>query len=265
MPGSTYTEHADKWKALADIDYFTHFVKAWIPFNAWYRTYYPALDTDRAAINEIKNTHNGVRNRFISLLTGIDNHSEQFRSNIAHLHYCLQNTVIEDHFQRIYFVEFVCEIDRNCLEQRGTHNNIHYYVKIDLNQGATVSRAIATVINSRRTNLLNYSHPEYNIDHLKEDTSFVRLSNQQRSYIEGYFHAANPRKPQQLLTNSSDNTLHIGQYNFVNDQTLVYKSIIEMLYSLRNVLFHGQIIPNQETNQVYEPAYKVLKMIVDGL
>ena len=45
MP-STYTENADKWKSLADIDYFTHFVKAWIPFNAWYKTYYPTLSTN---------------------------------------------------------------------------------------------------------------------------------------------------------------------------------------------------------------------------
>lgn len=27
MP-STYTENADKWKSLADIDYFTHFYKS---------------------------------------------------------------------------------------------------------------------------------------------------------------------------------------------------------------------------------------------
>ena len=38
-----------------------------------------------------------------------------------------------------------------------------------------------------------------------------------------------------------------------------------MLYSLRNALFHGQIIPNKDTNLVYEPAYKILKMLIDGL
>jgi len=53
MP-SLYTENSEKWKSLASIDYFTQFVKAWIPFNAWYKNYYPNLRTDREAINEIK-------------------------------------------------------------------------------------------------------------------------------------------------------------------------------------------------------------------
>lgn len=64
---SPYTEHAEKWKALADIDYFTQFIKAWIPFNAWYMTYYPNLTTDRQAINEIKSTSNKFRDRLIAL------------------------------------------------------------------------------------------------------------------------------------------------------------------------------------------------------
>lgn len=51
---SLYTENSEKWKSLASIDYFTQFVKAWIPFNAWYKNYYPTIKTDREAINEIQ-------------------------------------------------------------------------------------------------------------------------------------------------------------------------------------------------------------------
>lgn len=29
-----YVENAEKWKALSNIDYFTHFVEAWITSNA---------------------------------------------------------------------------------------------------------------------------------------------------------------------------------------------------------------------------------------
>ena len=29
-----YTGHLNKWKERANIDFFTEFVKAWIPFNA---------------------------------------------------------------------------------------------------------------------------------------------------------------------------------------------------------------------------------------
>jgi len=36
MP-TTSTEHADKWRKLADNDYFILFVNAWIPHLSWKR------------------------------------------------------------------------------------------------------------------------------------------------------------------------------------------------------------------------------------
>ena len=68
MSTSLYTENSEKWKNLASIDYFTHFIKAWIPFNAWYKNFYPDLTTDRKAIDEIKSTSNKFRNKLVSLL-----------------------------------------------------------------------------------------------------------------------------------------------------------------------------------------------------
>ena len=52
---SLYTENEEKWKQLIDIDYFTHFVKAWVAFNAWYKNNFTDVHTDRGAINKIKN------------------------------------------------------------------------------------------------------------------------------------------------------------------------------------------------------------------
>jgi hypothetical protein len=263
MP-STYTENADKWKSLADIDYFTHFVKAWIPFNAWYKTYYPTLRTDREAINEIKSNANAARNRFLSLLNGANDESEQFRSNLAHLHYCLNNTVVENNEQRIYFESFVIEMDRTCITQNDAYNGINYYVQLTLT-GAGITRTVATVVNSTRRNLLNYNHTEYDLQHLRADREFGRLSRIQRQFLEQKFNDANPFKPINLLSADPNNCIRVGQYNLINDPTTIFKGVLEMLYNLRNVLFHGQIIPNRDTNTVYEPAYKVLKMIVEGL
>ena len=84
MP-SLYTENSEKWKSLASIDYFTQFIKAWIPFNAWYKNYYPELGTDRKAINEIKTHPNKFRNRLISLLKDQGNEGIAFKSRIAEL------------------------------------------------------------------------------------------------------------------------------------------------------------------------------------
>ena len=263
MP-STYTENADKWKALADIDYFTHFVKAWIPFNAWYKTYYPNLKTDREAINEIKNSTNAVKNKFIGLLTGNNEESEQFKTNLALFHFCLNNKPIINNGKRIYFESFVIEMDRSCLIQNATYNGISYHVELTVS-GANISRVLATVVNSTRRNLLNYQHNLYDLQHLRADNDFSNLSPTQRSYLEQLYNNANPFKPINLLTNDQHNYIQIGQYKLINDTDLIYKAIIEMLYNLRNALFHGQIIPNKDANVVYEPAYKILKMLIDGL
>lgn len=263
MP-STYTENADKWKSLADIDYFTHFVKAWIPFNAWYKTYYPALRTDREAINEIKTNTNAARNRFLSLLNGGNDESQQFRSSLAHLHYCLNNTVVENNEQRIYFERFVIEMDRTCITQNESYNGISYFVQLTLS-GVNITRTVATVVNSTRRNLLNYNHTDYDLQHLRADRDFIRLSRIQRQFLEQKFNDANPFKPTNLLSTDPNECIRVGQYNLINDPMTIFKGVLEILYNLRNVLFHGQIIPNKDTNTVYEPAYKVLKMIVEGL
>lgn len=263
MP-STYTENSDKWKSLADIDFFTHFVKAWIPFNAWYKTYYPALKTDREAINEIKNTANAARNRFLGLLTGVNDESEQFRANLAHLHYCLNNIIIENNEQRIYFEKFVIEMDKTCLIQEALYKGIKYYVHLTLTK-KEITKVLATVVNGAKRTLLNYNHIEYNLAHLRADRAFGKLSRVQNSFLEQKFNDSNPFKPVNLLSVNLADSIKVGQYHLINDPILIYKGVIEMLYNLRNVLFHGQIIPNKDINTVYEPAYKILRMIVQGL
>jgi hypothetical protein len=83
--------------------------------------------------------------------------------------------------------------------------------------------------------------------------------------LEQKFRDANPFKPINLLSGDPTNCIQVGQYNLIKEPITIFKGVLEMLYNLRNVLFHGQIIPNRDTNTVYEPAYKVLKMIVEGL
>ncbi|MDY0278847.1 MAG: hypothetical protein RBQ97_12265, partial [Acholeplasma sp.] len=148
MP-TTYTEYADKWKSLADIDFFTHFVKAWIPFNAWYKTFFPTLKTDREAINSIKTNETSVKAVFLGFLIGNNEESVQFRSNLAHLHYCLNNTRIENNGRRVYFESFVIEMDRTCLTQTGNYRNINYHVQLTIT-GVEITRVQANVTNTNR-------------------------------------------------------------------------------------------------------------------
>ena len=53
--------------------------------------------------------------------------------------------------------------------------------------------------------------------------------------------------------------------NFKNDLELIAKATITVIYNLRNSLFHGQLVPNRNTQLVYEPAYHILRMLVTSL
>ena len=51
MPGDT--EIITQWRELAEVDYFSQFIKIWIAFNAWMRTLDHTITKDRALINKV--------------------------------------------------------------------------------------------------------------------------------------------------------------------------------------------------------------------
>jgi len=80
------TANVKQWLEQSDIDYFTHFVKAWIPFNAWYRHAYDTVEQERDVLEAIKTDGNKIRTRFMAKLEGTDPDYEEIRNHIAALH-----------------------------------------------------------------------------------------------------------------------------------------------------------------------------------
>lgn len=264
MP-NTPRQNIAKWDELAEIHYYSYFITSWISFNSWYNFSFPNLVGDRTVINHIKNNHTSAKAKFLGLLRGTNQESKQFQENIAQLHYCLQNHNISDEGQRIWFDSFVVELDRANLVITEDYNGIHYHVTITINQGE-IQTLLATVKNAANANLMVYSHTTFDITHLRANAQYIALSQVQKSTIESYLNRANPRKPVCLLTNDAPpNCIEIGQFKLLNDEGLIFKAVIEMLYGLRNKLFHGDLTPSQEANKVYEAAYRILKQIVEGI
>lgn len=98
-----FTGHKEEWKALADIDYFGAFVKAYIPFNAWMSISYATLKTDREKINEIKRNSNTFRNKICALLNANNQDGSQFRGLLGELHDLLENNQIYNQDKRTTF------------------------------------------------------------------------------------------------------------------------------------------------------------------
>lgn len=107
---NTFTDNRDRWLMMSEIDYLGQFVKAWLAFNAWYRS--ASTETrDREIINGIKWNPNQIAAKFRPLLTQTSEESEQFRAKIGLLHHRLENYEIHhgkgDDKARIRFCQIV--------------------------------------------------------------------------------------------------------------------------------------------------------------
>ena len=258
---NSYTENAEKWKVLADIDYVTQFVKAWIAFNAWYKNYYPGLDTDKKAIDEIKTNHNKFKDTLQNLLEGVDNDSNLIKNEISNLHHQLSRYQVRNKDQRISFENII--IERNPTNQEIlTKNTMRYEATINPNN----FKDIELKITDQNGNYKIQFQPSdgYNLDELLNDTDYNNLSHTQKDYLKYCYEEINPDKPINLIFHEGD-FIEFGSYKFINDTDKICKGVITALYLLRNSLFHGQIIPDKEANKVYGPAYHILHKLVEAL
>jgi hypothetical protein len=259
--GRYYTENADKWRVLADIDYITYFVKAWIPFNAWYKNYYAELSTDNDIISEIKTNPNRFRDNMESLLRGTDIDSRTFQNHIAALHTQLGRYTIRNKSEKITFEKVVLE--RNSKHKEiSTRNGLKYEINRDPSNHKKIESKIVNCKNGN-VKLLFQQTNGFDLESLKNCPDYLSLNPGQKETLSCCYNELNPNKPVCLLT-TEDEYLQIGQYHFINNIEILCKGIITILYLLRNSLFHGEIIPDKDTNRVYEHAYHILhQMVID--
>ena len=92
------------------------------------------------------------------------------------------------------------------------------------------------------------------------------MTRTQQANLEACYKEIDPHKPISLLADSMDDCIEMGDgISFISNTDRICKGLIEILYGLRNVLFHGEIVPDKDTNQVYEPAYHILNTLVHAL
>lgn len=259
-----YIENAEAWKALSNIDYFTYFVKAWIPFNAWYRNSYPALESDADIMQQIKTQHNSFRSRIISLIENPETHNESkvFKAHLAELHYQLERNYIYNRGVRISFENIVVEENPVTTGTR-TYRGFSYNVEIDAGNKRKFTSKIIDIKSVIRLDVSQNNG--YNWDEIANHSQYKALPPECKRILKACYEKVNPRKAISLLATDAANSVRIGNYNFVNDSELVAKAIITVIYNLRNSLFHGQLVPDRNTQLVYEPAYHMLRMLVLSL
>mgnify|MGYP000432132178 CR=1 FL=1 len=267
MPNQ-FVEHKDRWLLLSehsDFEYALLFIRTWIPFNAWYCNNYPDLrNNDSRILKVVKADNNLFRTRIISLLQGSDGEARHFREIVADLHACLEKYYIPDHNERVTFSK---------LYFRDNPRRVSSYIKRKINYKAelivnssneTTSVRLVLIDSATGNNKLNYTYHKYSMEHLMQDIDFKKLKHEQFTTAKKCFADIDPKRQESLLS-STTSFLRIGDHKFIDDANLLSQSLIQVLYRLRCILFHGEIQPSKDNLGVYEPAYHLMRILIKSL
>lgn len=258
-----FSGHKDEWIALADIDYFSAFVKAYIPYNAWMNVSYPTLNTDREKINEIKKNPNTFRNKICALLDADGQEGSNFRNQLGELHGLLECNPIYNQDNRITFTSVIIgKNTQNVSEdlRRGIGFRVQYGNRTTTNTHSLIKHRDGSAIFS-----LNQS--DYNVDELKSNLQFNNLQGDYQSILLNCYKNVEPLVHKNFIDVPDDRCpfYQCGNYKFVKETESLAKGLIEILYNLRCSLFHGEIVPNKDANQVYGAAYRILYTLIQSL
>lgn len=257
----TYIGNELQWKRLIEVDWLGQYVKAWVAFNAWYSNNFKPPQgkirfKDREIIEKIKNDEGGICSKIENLLSGTDSNQQSFQSDVADLHKALSDITVRSSGKRIWLKEISDYHYVNSIQEK--RHNITYEIKIDSQNRqrivkVTGKRSFNKTITTEQEEIFQ---SENWFDELSNSGWFEKLSQAQRKYLRVLLEDSLPIH--NLLDFSIDPNTPTGE------KKLIVRAHIEILYQLRNALFHGEVTPN-EVQTVYQPAYLVLKQIIPGV
>ena len=252
-------ENVLRWIEKADVDYFTQFIKAWIPFNAWYKITFPSLDSDRAIINEIKRSSNTFSNTIANLLSGNSQESKNFKNIIGELHNSLLQYTINNEGNRLTFEKIIIERNINRLIDHD-YRGIHYHIERE--DDGNKLKKITIAIRNSSTTLYSKTQTKFDFNEIERESNYLALSPERQSILKSKYKEIDPYLQISLLDNNCANPTLCGAFKFTNIEEKIVKGVIEMLYLLRCVLFHGELVPNEGAREIYKYAYEILLVIL---
>ena len=140
-----------------------------------------------------------------------------------------------------------------------------------------MSEVKITIKNRSNVKTFNYTHDEFDVSHVQAKMKSESISYNQSAQVISYLQQLEPIVVKGALQEYFHSLLDgfsydCGVYSFVRDphnttnpsyQTTA--ALIEVLYQLRNLLFHGQIDPTPEMQPVYQNAYLIMRMLIPRL
>lgn len=238
------------------VDYFSAFMKAWIAFNAWYNFSGEVSGrTDKDCIECIASQSNRFKSYVMNLINAEDADGSAYRESIAKLHSSLLQAPIttQEYIgvrQSVSFAEVAVKNANNRTQKD------YYYYHYECSRAHGKTKTVVT-LKSTGASVFSFEQEGYDVDVLRQQSDFVRLTPTQKAKCEECYRELNPYRITSVLA-AGQATKQIGAYNFVNDAGKISEAIVIILYMLRCCLAHGDISPDESTNNVYKYAYEVL-------
>lgn len=264
MPNN-FTGHIDKWLLLSEseTDFATLFVRSWIPFNAWYCNHYTNT-SDRYCIDHIKTDGNQFRAKLIALLTGTNSESNKLKIFLRELKEVLEANPIPDASDnQISFTNIYFRRNPKNLVSPTRKRNMEYKAEVRANNSV-----LALIVNPTTTPVTtkhNYTHTKWDLAHFDNDLNATTLNDTQKNYMRNFFIEINPKKKESIVSSQRAGAIDVNGLYLVNDTNLVSAAIIEILYSIRCKLFHGELQPSKGNLSIYEPAYHLMRILLKSL
>lgn len=262
------------WIKWSKADYYVLFVKAWIPFNAWYhKTYYDEISCkyDKNMIIKVKTMDNPYKQKLKNLLTATGEEADMFRFHLAHLYHELELHTVPNANERLSFNTIWA--DENNLDAAVVEYGQKKYVfsriaspppggkKFKIEIQKKVDGTTKAMIELFKKDMVELTtHPDY--QPLNEtDKEKVRecLTNVLRHKPAGIVKQpkANGGKPSHAIVIDSQIPLYL-----TDDTDLVARAVIQLLYQLRCIMFHGSLDPAVANQGIYKHAYHIQEILL---
>lgn len=273
------TIRLENWVDWSNPDYYTMFVKSWIPFNAWFMdTFYDESNNrtrDRQIIDHIKENPNKFRDKIINLLGRNGQDAELFFSHLEGLDRELEAHTLKNRGERVGFSNMRLSYNPSTVknEEYGA-----YKYKCEKITGATQSWKCQIMKRSDNSTVCQFSLTKWDLTSFREHQDYIGLKSEtQKSRLEECFLSIDPRPvakvvlpviskggrevapPRSILISESRKRF------FTDDKLLVSKVLIEILYSLRCMVFHGHLDPTGSNQGVYEHAFYIMNILIKEL
>lgn len=279
----TTATHIKNWLDRSYLDYYTMFIKVWIPYNAWYmRDFYDESlqrTSDKSIIDYLKDNSNKYRDKIKSLLKGNDESSKYFLNCLSKLHYELEAHPIPDYENRISF-STINLVKNSLLHYTHTYGKFTYYAEFKHQLQKTQKRWFCEILKKQNNQTIHRVELfEWSIEELNKDSDFLAISDiEKRNQLKEAFNNINPKKPVNIVVppkrkvnnefTKPSNSIIVDETKnlyFTDDIELVSKVIVQLIYELRCKLFHGELDPTDSNLGIYEQAYNIQKLLIQEL